>query len=78
TVMEHFGDKVISWDVVNEAMNDNPPNPADWEASLRKSPWYNAVGPDYVEQAFLAAREVLDDHPNWDIKLYYNDYNEDN
>ncbi|MEK5639599.1 1,4-beta-xylanase [Paenibacillus rhizosphaerae] len=78
TVMEHFGDKVISWDVVNEAMNDNPPNPADWEASLRKSPWYNAIGPDYVEQAFLAAREVLDDHPDWDIKLYYNDYNEDN
>ncbi|WP_433618301.1 endo-1,4-beta-xylanase [Paenibacillus cellulositrophicus] len=78
TVMEHFGDKVISWDVVNEAMNDNPPNPADWEASLRTSPWYNAIGPDYVEQAFLAAREVLDDHPDWDIKLYYNDYNEDN
>lgn len=24
TVMEHFGDKVISWDVVNEAMSDNP------------------------------------------------------
>ncbi|KAF9145158.1 Endo-1,4-beta-xylanase A [Mortierella sp. GBA39] len=78
TVMEHFGDKVISWDVVNEAMNDNPPNPTDWEASLRKSPWYNAIGPDYVEQAFLAAREVLDDHPDWDIKLYYNEYNEDN
>ncbi|MEF2968556.1 endo-1,4-beta-xylanase [Paenibacillus sp. M1] len=78
TVMEHFGDKVISWDVVNEAMSDNPSNPADWEASLRKSPWYNAIGPDYLEQAFLAAREVLDDHPEWDIKLYYNDYNEDN
>lgn len=78
TVMEHFGDKVISWDVVNEAMNDNPPNPADWEASLRQSPWYQAIGPDYVEQAFLAAREVLDDHPEWDIKLHYNDYNEDN
>ncbi|MGG6309267.1 endo-1,4-beta-xylanase [Paenibacillus macerans] len=78
TVMEHFGDKVISWDVVNEAMNDNPQNPSDWENALRKSPWYNAIGPDYVEQAFLAAREVLDAHPEWDIKLYYNDYNEDN
>ncbi|WP_136605352.1 endo-1,4-beta-xylanase [Paenibacillus dokdonensis] len=78
TVMEHFGNKVISWDVVNEAMSDNPLNPADLKMSLRQSPWYNAIGPDYVEQAFLAAREVLDDHPDWDIKLYYNDYNEDN
>ncbi|OXS58407.1 1,4-beta-xylanase [Cohnella sp. CIP 111063] len=78
TVMEHFGDRVISWDVVNEAMNDNPPEPADWQASLRQTPWYRAIGPDYVEQAFLAAREVLDEHPEWDIKLYYNDYNEDN
>lgn len=78
TVMEHYGDKVISWDVVNEAMNDNPPNPTNWEGSLRQAPWYQAIGPDYVEQAFLAAREVLDAHPEWDIKLYYNDYNEDN
>lgn len=78
TVVEHFGNKVISWDVVNEAMNDNPPNPSDWEGSLRQSPWYYAIGSDYVEQAFLAAREVLDDHPDWNIKLYYNDYNLDN
>lgn len=78
TVMEHFGDKVISWDVVNEAMNDNPPNPSDYKASLRQTPWYNAIGSDYVEQAFLAARQVLDENPEWDIKLYYNDYNDDN
>lgn len=78
TVMEHYGDKVISWDVVNEAMNDNPPNPTDWQGSLRQAPWYHAIGPDYIEQAFLAAREVLDAHPEWDIKLYYNDYNDDN
>ncbi|CAM3663600.1 endo-1,4-beta-xylanase [Marinicrinis lubricantis] len=77
TVVEHFGERVISWDVVNEAMNDNPPNPDDWEASLRQSPWYHAIGPDYIEQAFLAAREVLDEK-GWDIKLYYNDYNDDN
>ncbi len=78
TVMEHFGDKVISWDVVNEGMNDNPPNPNDWRKSLRQSPWYQAIGEDYIEQAFLIAREVLDAHPDWDITLYYNDYNEDN
>lgn len=78
TVVEHFGNRVISWDVVNEAMSDNPPNPSDWRASLRQSPWYHSIGEDYVEQAFLAAREVLDEHPDWDIKLYYNDYNLDN
>ncbi len=78
TVMEHFGNKVISWDVVNEGMNDNPSNPTDWRKALRQSPWYQAIGDDYIEQAFLAAREVLDAHPDWDITLYYNDYNEDN
>ena len=78
TVIEHFGNRVVSWDVVNEAMSDNPSNPSDWRGSLRKSPWYHAIGEDYVEQAFLAAREVLDEHPEWDIRLYYNDYNLDN
>ncbi|WP_370622258.1 endo-1,4-beta-xylanase [Bacillus sp. JCM 19034] len=77
TVVEHFGTNVISWDVVNEAMIDNPPNPDDWRASLRQSGWYRAIGDDYVEQAFLAAKEVIDEN-GWDIKLYYNDYNDDN
>ncbi|MCT8136859.1 endo-1,4-beta-xylanase [Anaerobacillus sp. CMMVII] len=83
TVVEHYGNKydgdkhIISWDVVNEAMNDNPPNPSNWKGALRQSGWYRAIGTDYVEQAFLAAREVLDEN-GWDIKLYYNDYNDDN
>lgn len=78
TVMEHFGDRVISWDVVNEAIVDNPADPEDWRGALRPSGWYQAIGPDWVEEAFLAAREVLDAHPEWEIKLYYNDYNLDN
>lgn len=77
-VVEHFGDRVISWDVVNEAMGDNPQNPTDWKNALRKSLWFESIGPDFLEQAFLAAREVLDEHPDWDVKLYYNDYNDDN
>lgn len=77
TVVEHFGEKVISWDVVNEAMNDNPSTPSDWKSSLRSSPWKAAIGDDYVEQAYLMAREVIDEN-GWDIKLYYNDYNDDN
>src|SRR5690606_18618498 len=77
TVVKHFGDSVISWDVVNEAMNDNPPNPTDWKASLRQSGWLRALGPDYIEHAFRFAKEVIDEN-GWDIKLYYNDYNDDN
>lgn len=77
TVVEHFGDQVISWDVVNEAMNDNPPNPVDWKNSLRNSGWLQAIGPEFIEEAFLAAKEVIDEN-GWNIKLYYNDYNDDN
>lgn len=75
TVVEHFGDNVISWDVVNEAMNDNPSNPSDWRGALRESGWFQAIGPDYIKEAFLAAKEAMGDK---DIKLYYNDYNDDN
>ncbi|WP_160723161.1 endo-1,4-beta-xylanase [Bacillus sp. USDA818B3_A] len=77
TVVEHYGNNVISWDVVNEAINDGLSNPSDWKASLRQSGWYKAVGPDFVEQAYLAAREVLDEK-GLNVKLYYNDYNDDN
>ena len=81
-VVEHYGnlagDKLISWDVVNEAMSDNPPNPADWKASLRNSPWKAAIGDDYVEQAFRITREVMDENGWEDVVLYYNDYNDEN
>lgn len=73
TVAEHFKGRVISWDVLNEAIIDNPPNPQDWRASLRHSPWYKAIGPEYIEMVFKAAREA---DPG--AKLYYNDYNLDN
>lgn len=77
TAIEHYGDCVISWDVVNEAIMDNPPNPSDWRASLRLTGWLRTIGPDYVEIAFRTAKEVLKEN-GWDhIKLYYNDYNED-
>ena len=77
TVVEKIGNRVISWDVVNEAMNDNPPNPADWRDSLRRSGWYYAIGPDYIYEAFKTAREVIEEN-GWNIELYYNDYNDDN
>ncbi|MDR0457045.1 MAG: endo-1,4-beta-xylanase [Treponema sp.] len=73
TVAAHFRGRVVSWDVLNEAIIDNPPNPEDWRASLRQSPWYKTIGPEYIEIVFKAAREA-----DPDAKLYYNDYNMDN
>jgi endo-1,4-beta-xylanase len=73
TVAAHFRGRVISWDVLNEVFIDNPPNPNDWKDSLRQTPWYRAIGPEYIEIAFRAAREA-----DPDAVLYYNDYNLDN
>lgn len=84
TAVKHFGDRVIGWDVLNEAFNDNPQNPENWRDALRKSGWYNAIGSDYVELAYVAAREAinelkqLEEYKDLELKLYYNDYNDDN
>jgi len=72
TVAKHFKGRVISWDVLNEAIIDGPPNPEDWRASLRQTPWLKAIGPEHIEILFRAAREA-----DPDAILYYNDYNED-
>ncbi|GHV41189.1 hypothetical protein FACS189490_07620 [Clostridia bacterium] len=73
TVGEHFAGKVISWDVVNEAIADGAKNTDDWHDSLRQSPWLSTVGRDYIDKAFLAARAA-----DPAAMLYYNDYNLDN
>ena len=62
-VAGHFRGKVASWDVVNEAISDN-----DGEF-LRTNKWLQAVGEDYVAEAFLEARKA---DPG--AELYYNDY----
>ena len=78
TVVEHYGEKVISWDVVNEAVEDSLlNNPTEWQTTLRNSGWLRAIGPDFIYESFKAAREAIDDN-GWDIDLYYNDYNDDN
>ncbi len=65
TVMGRYRGRVHSWDVVNEAIL-----PADGQpGGLRKSFWYDAIGPDYIDLAFRTASEA-DPH----AKLTYNDY----
>jgi endo-1,4-beta-xylanase len=66
---ERYGDAdpVTSWDVVNEALDP------DQDDGLRRSRWYQVLGPGYVAQAFTIAREVFGP----DVTLYLNDYDTD-
>ena len=65
TVAEHFGDRVWAWDVVNEVIDESQ------DDGLRRSRWYEILGPDYVAQAFHFARAAFPA----DVKLFINDYN---
>jgi len=62
TVVGRYKGQVQSWDVVNEALEEN--------GSLRKSKWLEIIGEDYIEKAFEFAKEA-----DPDAELYYNDYN---
>ncbi len=55
---------VVSWDVVNEAVDDGA-------ARLRSSKWLTVVGEDYLARAFEYARKYA---PEGTL-LFYNDYN---
>ena len=61
TVVKHYKGRVMIWDVVNEALDD--------DGTFRQSIWYNAMGSEYIEKAFLWAREA-----DPDAILIYNDY----
>lgn len=61
-IATHFAGRLNSWDVVNEAFEDN--------GSYRNSLFFQKMGKDYIETAFTAARAG-----DPDADLYYNDYN---
>ena len=69
---------IISWDVVNEAIDDGAKlgDDGDWHKCLRSSQWTKSIGYDFIEYAFQYAEEAINE-VNPDIKLYYNDYNLD-
>lgn len=62
TVVGRYKGRVPSWDVANEALNE--------DGSMRESQWYQILGPDYLVHAFQFAHEA-----DPEAKLYYNDYN---
>lgn len=53
-VVGRYAGKVRSWDVVNEVVERNDRRPD----GLRLSPWFRALGPDYIELAFRLAHEA--------------------
>jgi endo-1,4-beta-xylanase len=53
TVVKRYAGRMHSWDVVNEAVSLKDGR----SDGLRKSPWLDFLGPDYIEMAFrIAAR----------------------
>lgn len=69
TVGDRYKGKMQSWDVVNEAIQVSDGRPD----GLRKSPWLELVGPDYIEIAFRTAHQA---DPK--AKLAYNEYGIEN
>ena len=69
TVAGRYSGKLHSWDVVNEAIDPKSGRPD----ALRKSPWLELIGPDYIELAFHTARKA---DPT--ALLTYNDYGIEN
>jgi endo-1,4-beta-xylanase len=62
TVVDHFKGRIVAWDVVNEAFND--------DGTLRGTIWNNTIGRDYIELAFRTAAAA-----DPQAQLFYNDYN---
>jgi endo-1,4-beta-xylanase len=62
TVAGRYKDTVFSWDVVNEALNE--------DGTLRKTVFLDYLGEGYLAEAFRLTQQAA---PN--VELYYNDYN---
>ena len=64
-IVTRYKDVVYCWDVVNEAISDDPKA----EDPYRQSPMYKLCGDEFIAKAFQYAREA---DPN--ALLFYNDY----
>ena len=86
TYANGYADVIYAWDVVNEAADERQTD------GMRRSYWYQIIGPDFLYYAFLYAREAETKYavqyadlygldPQGDLssitpELFYNDYNE--
>lgn len=64
SVVGRYKGKIYAWDVVNEAISDNP------KEFLRNTLWYKICGEDFIAKAFEYAHEA-----DPQAILFYNDYN---
>lgn len=71
TVAGRYADRasVVSWDVVNEAFEDAGGRFRGSESGTGTSVWYSNIGPEFIEEAFIAADAAAPD-----ADLYYNDF----
>ena len=65
-VVTHYAGKVKSWDVVNEAVDDN--------GSMRNTLFLNRMGPNYIKDCFQWARNAANAAGDTNLLLFYNDY----
>jgi endo-1,4-beta-xylanase len=65
TVVGRYKGRIQSWDVVNEALNE--------DGTLRESLWLKIIGEDYIAKAFQYAHEA-----DPQAQLNYNDYSLEN
>ena len=62
TLVKRYKGKIHTWDVVNEALNE--------DGTLRESLFFNIMGSEYIENSFSWANDA-----DPDVNLVYNDYN---
>ena len=62
TVVGRYRGRVHAWDVVNESLDE--------DGTLRRTPWRDIIGNDYIAKAFEFAHQA---DPG--AELYYNDFN---
>lgn len=66
-VVTHYAGKIKSWDVVNEAVDDNGGN-------MRNTIFLQRMGPNYVKDCFQWARNAANAAGDTSLLLFYNDY----
>ncbi|MFD7828970.1 endo-1,4-beta-xylanase [Kitasatospora sp. NPDC059803] len=68
-VAGHFKGRVAEWDVVNEPMSVQDEDYGPGRSGLRRHVWQQAMGEQYIDKAFRAARTA-----DPDAKLYVNEF----